>query len=245
MSNEITTGGAANAALQELFDGYAKLAAALPTVQTGEPYLKMNHLTGVWSYGADNKPTQEGSEWAVNPFSAQHGLTCWSERPRAKLHEVMVPATSPLPDIDRLPQHDFPYKSQVGFTARCTNGEDAGLQAKFSSYAHGGVQAFRKLFDEIMGRIKQGSLDVVPVVELGHDSYFNKQAGSEICVPVFTIVRWVNMDGATANAAIAAKAAATPAAATISRPPVTVVPTVAAVAATTDQPRLRRRPPAA
>ena len=60
----------------------SKAQSKAPAVSTGNPYLKMSRHDGSWSYGAEDIEVEEGSKWAINPYSLKHGLPDNTSRTR-------------------------------------------------------------------------------------------------------------------------------------------------------------------
>lgn len=184
------------AALQGLKTGLTNVAATIKTSAT-DPYLRL--LTdGSWVYGAENIEVEPDSGWAVNPLSIMHGYTCWSDDPKAKtnenLGEVMVPATSPLPDVNSLPDHGYPWNQQVSLQLRCMDGEDAGEQVLYKTSSKGGMGETKKLIAAIIKQLDDDPDHIVPVVNLRNDHYQHKKYGKTY-VPILQIEKWVSMDG--------------------------------------------------
>ena len=189
--------GGAVASLQSLKSGLQNVKAAMPSA-VGEPYLRMLR-DGTWVYGQNNTEVEEGSAWAINPLSIQHGWVCWtrydenSGKKNEKLAEVMVPCTQMIPSYDELPEHEFPWTKQISFQLRCMDGEDEGTQVQYSGTSVGGMNAVSALLEEIIKRIDETD-DIVPVVELNSSHYQHKKYGKTY-VPQLDVVEWVSLDG--------------------------------------------------
>ena len=62
----------------------SSLAAGLQNVGAsvqsggGVPFLKLSK-SGRWMYGAEAIEVEEGSTWAINPYSIEHGFACWGD----------------------------------------------------------------------------------------------------------------------------------------------------------------------
>jgi hypothetical protein len=188
----------------------ATLATALKSLDTavgtvGATILKMDK-TGHWVFGADQTEVEDDSTWAVNPFSFIHGFIAWGAG--EVLGEKMAPVTQPLPEIGPAPETAKKgWETQVGFSLKCINGEDAGLEARYTVTSVGGKRAVQGLAAAIAAQVETNSEQPVPVVRLKKEHYQHKMYG-RIFTPIFEIVGWVNLDGNGANAA----AAETPAA---------------------------------
>jgi hypothetical protein len=144
-------------------------------------------------FGADQDEVEDGSKWAVNPFSFVHGFIAWGEG--EVLGEKMVPVTQPLPDMEAAPPGAKKgWEPQVGFSLKCVSGEDAGMDARYTVTSVGGRRAVQALAVEIATQVDKDQSKPVPVVTLGKDHYQHKSYG-RIYTPVFEVVEWVGMEG--------------------------------------------------
>jgi hypothetical protein len=189
----------------------ATLATALKSLDAtvgavGVTILKMDK-TGHWVFGADQTEVEEDSTWAVNPFSFVHGYIAWG--PGEVLGEAMAPVTQPLPEIGPAPEAAKKgWEKQVGFSLKCVNGEDAGLEVRYTVTSVGGKRAVQGLAAAIAAQVETNPDLPVPVVRLKKEHYQHKEYG-RIFTPIFEIVGWVNLDGkATSGEAAAAEAPA-------------------------------------
>lgn len=224
MTQEVAnvSGGAANVAvLQSLRQGLANVKETL-VVKGGDPFLRMEK-DGVWVYGADDTQVEEGSRWAVNPFSLEHGYACWTRHPESErkknelLGERMVPMNTKKPDKTTLPQYAFDWTDQYSFKLRCTNGADEGQEVLFKTTSVGGTNAVNALIAAIMKQLDLDAGHPVPVLDLSNDSYNHKDWGKTY-IPVFNVMSWATMEGeAAAPAAAPAAQAEAPAAAAPAR----------------------------
>ena len=175
----------------------------------GVAILKMDK-TGHWVFGADQTEVEDGSTWAVNPFSFVHGYIAWGDG--EVLAEKMVPVSDPLPEVDPAPpQAKRGWELQVGMGLKCMSGEDEGLEVRYSVTSVGGKRAVQKLALDIAAQVEVDQTKPVPVVKLKKDHYTHKSYG-RIFTPVFEIVGWMGLDGKQddvppADAAPAAEAA--------------------------------------
>jgi hypothetical protein len=175
----------------------------------GVAILKMDK-TGHWVFGADQTEVEDGSTWAVNPFSFVHGYIAWGDG--EVLAEKMVPVSEPLPEVDPAPpQAKRGWELQVGAGLKCAFGEDEGLEVRYSVTSVGGKRAVQKLALDIAAQVETDPSKPVPVVKLKKDHYTHKSYG-RIFTPVFEIVGWMGLDGKQddvppADAAPAAEAA--------------------------------------
>ena len=223
MSNALTF---ANAKLPAVAD----LASSLKRVSEevggggGSVILKMDK-TGCWIYGADQTEVEDGSTWAVNPYSFIHGYIAWGQDKTPSAGTVVGERVSaifdPLPETGPAPPTSNGWQLQIGCSLKCVSGEDAGMEARCTFTSTGGKKALAKLAEDIGSRAGKGLLDVVPVVELKKDSYQHKAYG-KVVVPLFDIKSWAGMEGPAAE-------------------PAAEVPPVAAEAPTEEAPRRRRR----
>lgn len=151
---------------------------------------------GMWVFGAENVEPEEGSKWAINPYSFQHGYICWGDNSNV-LGEVMVPVMQPLPQRSELADmgedkdgKPFVWQDQLSFQLQCISGEDRGVQVLFKTTSVGGKRATGEMANRISSRAVDGSDELIPVVHLSVDSYQHKQYG-KIYTPVFEIVEWI------------------------------------------------------
>ena len=158
----------------------------------GTAILKMDK-TGHWVFGADQTEAEDGSKWAVNPFSFVHGFIAWGDG--EVLGEKMVSVSQPLPELEPAPpQSKKGWETQVGMSLKCISGEDAGLEARYSTTSVGGKRAVQTLAAAIAAQVEKDQSKPVPVVQLKKEHYQHKSYG-RIYTPVFEIVEWVGMEG--------------------------------------------------
>jgi hypothetical protein len=199
MTSNVTTapqGSTAVAALQHLKAGLQNVQQNIVTAG-GDPFLRLLK-DGSWVYGAENIEVEQGSVWAVNPVSLQHGFVSWTNHPGKQTNEivgeVMVPMTSPLPLQSDLRDTGWDWDQQLSFQMRCTSGEDAGEQTLYKTTSVGGMSAVKKLISEIMKQLDVNPSRPVPLIELKTDSYQHKKWGLTF-TPVFEVVGWASMEG--------------------------------------------------
>jgi hypothetical protein len=191
MSTEVSTFSKAN------LPAVSSLTDALRSIQTdvgpgGVAILKMDK-TGHWVFGADQTEVQEGSTWAINPFSFVHGFIAWGEG--EVLGEKMVPVSTPLPEMDAAPPGaKRGWETQVGMSLKCLDGDDAGLECRFSTTSVGGKRAVSALAVAIAAQVETDQSKPVAVVRLKKEHYQHKSYG-RIYTPVFEVVKWISMDG--------------------------------------------------
>lgn len=173
------------------------LSTALRSIEVdvgpvGSAILKMDK-TGHWVFGADQTEAEADSKWAVNPFSFVHGFIAWGDG--EVLGEKMVSVSQPLPELDPAPpQSKKGWETQVGMSLKCISGEDAGLEARYSTTSVGGKRAVQALAAAIAAQVERDQNKPVPVVHLKKEHYQHKSYG-RIYTPVFEIVDWVSMEG--------------------------------------------------
>lgn len=189
MSN-ITTFGGSN------LPSVASLSSALRSLESaagpGNMVILKMDKTGHWVFGADQTEVEDDSLWAVNPFSFVHGYIAWGDG--EVLAEKMVSVAEPLPELDPAPGGaKRGWEMQIGMTLACTNGEDEGMQARYSVTSVGGKRAVQALAVAIAEQVDKDQAKPVPVIRLKKEHYQHKSYG-RIFTPVFDIVKWVGMD---------------------------------------------------
>jgi len=189
MSNLVKFASAGLPAVATLATSLRKLESAAPMSSV---ILKMDR-TGHWIFGADQTEVEDDARWAVNPFSFVHGYIAWGDG--EVLAEKMCSVTEPLPELDAAPPSAKKgWEQQVGMMLKCTTGEDAGMEARFTTTSVGGKRAVQTLAVAIATQVEKDPSKPVPIVTLGKDHYQHKSYG-RIYTPVFEIVEWVSMDG--------------------------------------------------
>lgn len=189
MSNLVKFGSAGLPAVQTLSTALRSLESAAPSASV---ILKMDK-TGHWVYGADQTEAEDDSRWAVNPFSFVHGFIAWGDG--EVLAEKMASVTQPLPELDAAPPGAKKgWEQQVGLMLKCISGEDAGMEARYTTTSVGGKRAVQTLASEIATQVDKDPTRPVPVIVLKKDHYQHKSYG-RIYTPVFEVVEWVSMDG--------------------------------------------------
>ena len=189
MSNITTFGGANLPSVQSL-------SGALRSIQSdaganGSVILKMDK-TGHWVFGADQTEVEEVSLWAANPFSFVHGYIAWGNG--EVLAEKLVPVSEPLPALDPAPAGaQRGWEMQVGMMLVCTNGEDEGMQARFTATSVGGKRAVQTLAVAIADQVEKDQNKPVPLIDLKSEHYQHKTYG-RIYTPIFDITDWLSMD---------------------------------------------------
>ena len=178
----------------------AKLSTALRAINTdvgnvgaGVAILKMDK-TGHWVFGADQTEVEEGSIWAVNPFSFVHGYIAWGDG--EVLGEKMVSVSQPLPELDVAPPNAKKgWEVQVGLSVKCISGGDKGTEARFTTTSVGGKRAVQALAVALADQVEKEQDKPVAIVTLKKEHYQHKSYG-RIYTPVFEVKEWISMDGA-------------------------------------------------
>jgi hypothetical protein len=177
----------------------ASLSTALRALEkdvgsSGVVILKMDK-TGHWVFGADQTEIEDGSTWAVNPFSFVHGYIAWGDG--EVLAEKMVSVSEPLPNIDVAPPGAKKgWETQVGMSLKCLTGDDQGMEARYTTTSVGGKRSVQTLAVAIAAQVEKDQSKPVPVVRLKKEHYTHKSYG-KIFTPVFEVVEWASMDGKT------------------------------------------------
>ena len=194
----------------------SSLATSLRSIATdvgpaGVVILKMDK-TGHWVFGADQTEVEDEATWAVNPFSFVHGFIAWGDG--EVLGEKMASVSQPLPELDIAPPGAKKgWETQVGMSLKCLTGEDAGMEARFTTTSVGGKRAVQALAVALAEQVEKDQTKPVAFVKLKKDHYAHKSYG-KIYTPVFQVVEWVCMDADEKPAeaeAVAAEEAPAPA----------------------------------
>jgi hypothetical protein len=182
----------------ELAKGLAGVSQGLQNTTTGVPFLSLK--AGVFVYGPEKIEVEEGSRWAVNPYSIHHGFACWGDG--ELLGEVMARFDQPPPRQDQLQDYGQPWGQQISMELKCVSGEDAGITVLYKSTSVGMRNAAKALIDQIVNQAQADAEHIVPVVELECDSYQHKKYG-ETFFPVLDPIEWLTMGGPEAEEAAA------------------------------------------
>jgi hypothetical protein len=198
MSTEVAKASTSSTALGALKSLRAGLQNVQQTIvnKTANPFLRLGR-DGIWIYGPESIEVEEGSLWAANPFSIEHGWTAWdrskdADNSSGPLGEIMVAMSAPLPPKDSLHDvgADWSYQMAVSFV--CLNGTDKGEQVLYKANSVGGVDALEGLIKAIGLHLDEDENTPVPVVSFGSDSYQHKKYGKTY-TPELTIVQWAPM----------------------------------------------------
>lgn len=174
------------------------LATALKSItepsegELGVAILKMDR-TGHWVFGADQTEVEDGSKWAVNPFSFVHGWIAWGVG--EVLGEKMTSVNNPLPEVDEAPRGaEKGWEKQVGFSLQCISGADKGTSVRYSATSVGGRKAVGALAAALAAQVAKDPVKPVPVVLLNKEHYQHKSYG-RIYTPLFDVQEWISLDG--------------------------------------------------
>ena len=181
----------------------SSLTTALRTIaepadgDVGTAILKMDR-TGHWVFGADQTEVEEGSKWAVNPFSFVHGWIAWGVG--EVLGEMMTSVSNPMPEETEAPRGaDKGWEKQVGFSLQCISGADKGLSVRYVATSVGGKKGVAAIAAALAAQVEKDQTKPVPVVLLKEEHYQHKSYG-RIYTPVFEVQEWISLDGPTEEA---------------------------------------------
>ena len=172
----------------------------------GMSFLNVDQNTGGWAYGADRTQCEPNAEWALDTRTLKHGYSAWKEG--KLLGESMYPISQPLPPVTTLRDVGAPYAGSFSVELRCLGGEDKGTRTLYKTNSMGGRNAFAKLVEILVNRLRGGSPMIFPIVLLRSSSYHNGTYNKKIYTPVFHVVRWVDVRGNSEGGAPAAPAPA-------------------------------------
>ena len=190
MSNLSVFSKAGLPAISTLSSALKSISASAGPV--GVVILKMDK-GGHWVFGADQTEVEDDSTWAVNPFSFVHGWIAWGDG--EVLGEKMVAVSQPLPEIDEAPPGAKKgWEQQIGMSLKCLTGDDAGMEARFTTTSVGGKRGVQTIAAALAEQVDVDQTRPVPVVRLKKDHYQHKSYG-KIYTPIFEIVEWVSMEG--------------------------------------------------
>ncbi len=166
-------------------------------ISGGDPLLRLLRH-GEWVYGQEDTEVLEGSLWAVNPLSIEHGYSCWSNydekgKKNELLGEAMAPIYEPKP-LKPEPVNGFPFNEQRSFKLKCINGDDAGVEVMHKLSSVGGMRAIDGLLADMQAQLATNPAFPCPVIELEVDSYQHTKWG-KVFVPIFTLRGWADMNG--------------------------------------------------
>lgn len=189
-------GGGLPASTDDLAKGLQNVSSNMGPNVGGTPFLRLGK-DGIWIYGQEDIEVEEGSLWAINPYSMQHGWAAWGDG--ELLGEVMVPMTQTPPPRNELQDFGVDWRTQLGLILQCVSGDDTGQTVYYKSTSLGMQNAVRELNNDIMAQLQKDKVNIVPVVTLESDSYKHKDWG-RVYTPVLEIDHWVSMEsGETAE----------------------------------------------
>ena len=198
MSNLVTFSGANLPAVATLSTSLRAINTDVGGIGAGVAILKMDK-TGHWVFGADQTEVEDGSLWAINPFSFVHGYIAWGDG--EVLGEKMVSVSQPLPELDAAPPNAKKgWEVQVGLSLKCISGGDKGTEARFTTTSVGGKRAVQTLAVALADQVEKDQDKPVAIVLLKKEHYQHKSYG-RIYTPVFEVKEWISMDGEPAAAA--------------------------------------------
>ncbi len=219
MTNELV---AQHAGGVEFLNSYVSgLKRSVSNIQVGETkdILKMGE-DGSWTFGQENLEVAESDVFAINPFTIKHGYIAFQPLSGGlALTEdgddavFLYPVTEELPDVDDLPaleldkakgKKEMPkFLRQFSVDMVCVEGPNKGAEVVYRPYTIGGLQLARRIVDDIIDKICSGSENVVPMIELFSDTYYNKAYSKDIYVPQADILEWASInDGFGTSTAI-------------------------------------------
>lgn len=196
-------------ALRRQEEALAKLASSVAKTQHErprvgmDPFMKMGK-DGTWTFGQTNIEVQDGSLWAINPFSYRYGYTCWTDyadelrKKNENKGKVTVALGADPVDVSTLPKHidadtgeAWKWSQVVEVCLICVNGEDTGTKAVYQTSSIGGLRVLSEYLDTLVPMIAEGT--PVAIVELKSDSYTHPQWGKTY-VPELGYHKWATID---------------------------------------------------
>lgn len=154
-------------------------------------YVKMGK-DGIWTYGTEELRVEDEATWAVNPTSWMTGFSAFDDNHSRVGEEMRNMSEPPILPAD-LPPVNGKWEAQLGFSVKCLNGEDEGLEGVIYQRSRGGREELTKLLTQTLDRSQAGDDNVVAIIRLKSASYKHKQYG-KIYTPVLEIIDWVSMD---------------------------------------------------
>jgi hypothetical protein len=98
-----------------------------------------------------------------------------------------------LPELDVAPPGAKKgWETQVGMSLKCISGEDAGMEARFTTTSVGGKRAVQELAVAIAAQVDEDQAAPVPIVTLVNEHYQHKSYG-RIFTPAFAVLQWVSL----------------------------------------------------
>jgi hypothetical protein len=203
-----------------------QLTAALAQNRTRQPQatrggkaiLKLEQNDGFWHFGQDNEEVEDGTVWAINPYSLQAGWVAWGRRNNRsyKAGEVMDSFANPpaCPTEDLSADGGATWAEQVAFELICVAGSQVGQEVIYNSSSKGGKKGYDDVYDALQSR--PNSDYCFPVILLEQDSYNTSLHNKRVFNPIFRVIDWANGDqellsGKDLEGVVAAGADVTPA----------------------------------
>ena len=197
--NDLTTLDADYA--NQLLGGLLESRTTVMATGGGKSLLRLAR-DGEWIFGQGDDPVQKGSHWAINVKTLGWGSVCWTNYPTGQKNKrlgiVVAPMTQPKPAVPA-PIEGFPFVDFVTFDLLCLDGEDEGLEVTYGANSVGGMRAFIKLRDAIIGQLQKDIRYPCPVVTLSTEDYKHNSYG-KIFNPIFNITGWADLGGNLAPA---------------------------------------------
>jgi hypothetical protein len=192
--NALTTQPMTGAALTAWVSNAEQNLAAIPSSR-GLDMLKLTKQ-GKWVFGAKQVELADDDFVAVNPFSPEIGYIAFSDGGELLGEQMVSLASTPL-RLDQLPAvaAERGWQKQVALTCQIIEGKNAGTSVVYKTSSVGGLDFAKRLIAEMMAKLKTGTTQCVPILDLQVDSYQhpNKSYGT-VYTPQCEIVEWVQMD---------------------------------------------------
>jgi len=185
--------------VSELKAGFQIARSEKPSVG-GMTLLRL--VDGEWVFGPENTVVEEGSTWAINPASFQHGFVSWLDG--SLVGEEMVAIHLPRPAFASLPNTGAKWQEQVSFVLACIDGEDKGTQVLYKTSSLGGRRAFGEIAQAILNQMEKDESNIVPIVILETSSYRHKKYG-KVHEPVMNLQQFASLDATEAPEPVEAK----------------------------------------
>jgi hypothetical protein len=160
--------------------------------------LRFNGKVGRFFKGPEKVEVPPGRRLKFAPLSVQDGYQKWidgkieDERWREWNSTTPPILRNDLGDLDQEFWHDG--KDPWSFTLRAAFKEARGGLLKFVTTSTGGINAIRRTM-RTWRTERDNHPGLVPMVELGVQSYVHKIHRTEIITPTLTIIAWTSWDG--------------------------------------------------
>jgi hypothetical protein len=155
-------------------------------------------------FGQKDDAVQDGSSWAVNPLSIQHGYVAWTrhggDAKNSIAGEVMAPIFEAKPAKPGPADGEWPYEEQRSMGLKCLDGDDEGTEVVYKTNSRGGMRAMDELLAALQGHLQQDPRFPCPVLQLDADHYQHPKHG-RIWIPILTVADWATMTGDLASEA--------------------------------------------